>query len=247
LTLADITPLELDWHRLGAALCNALGLDARRADLNLFHTRQIGSWSTDAVPVILTIQTEVHELLFIIGQLIARLHQKFILLTPTSDLVDVNCQELLANNGAALFSLDAIVTLTSHGTLLPVRLPGELFASFRPDPSGSVSEEIALQLIALVKSLAAKYDFRKAPLYIVFMLYCAEGWTVKQIARECKCSRSLVFDRLKLLHRKLGRHPAELRQYSAHFEKIERSLSDPRARRIHRKRAINGDDQEDDA
>jgi hypothetical protein len=244
---ADVIPLEVNWQRLGRALCRALGLDARTAELNLFHTQQIGSWSTDAVPVILTIQTEVYDLRSVIGQLAARLHQKFILLTPTSEFVDVNCKELLAGNGAELFPLDATVTLTAHGTLLPVKLPGELFANFRPDPKDSVSEETARQLLALVKRFDEEHRFRKAPLYLVFLMYCSEGLTVKEIARDCECGRTLVFRRLRLLKKLLGRHPAELRQYFAHFARIEASLSDPRARKIYRKGAINGSEQDDDA
>jgi hypothetical protein len=178
---------------------------------------------------------------------VARFNCPFILLAPTNHHMDLRCHELLTRVRAGFFPLDCNLRLSDYGTLLPTRLPGEIFATFRPDPSGSVSEEIARQLIALVKALAVKYRFRKAPLYIVFLLYCADGRTVNQIARDCHCDPSLIFSRLKLLHRKLGRHPAELRQYSDHLDKVAASLSDPRARRIHRKRAINGDDQEGDA
>lgn len=51
---------------------------------------------------------------------------------------------------------------------------------------------------------------------------------------------SVIFDRLKLLRQKLGRDPADLRQYSSHFEAITDSLSDARASRIHRQSAIDG-------
>ena len=87
--------------------------------------------------------------------------------------------------------------------------------------------------------------FRKAPLYRA-LLYSSDGLTVRQIAKRRDCARCIVFSRLKLLHRKLGRHPSELRQYSAHFEKIDASLSDPKARRIYRKGATDGNEQEDD-
>jgi hypothetical protein len=66
-----------------------------------------------------------------------------------------------------------------------------------------------------------------------------------QVARKCGCARSLVFLRLEALRCKLGVHPRTLRQYSGHFESIEESLSDPRARRVHRKSAIYGEEEEE--
>ena len=83
---------------------------------------------------------------------------------------------------------------------------------------------------------------RRLPLssLAVFLLYCAEGLSPIEIARTCHCTKGLIFIRLRWLRAKLGRDPAELRQYSAQFESIEKSLSDPRARNIYRKGAIYG-------
>jgi len=55
LTVADITPLEVSWSRLGRALCQALGLDSRFRTLQPPNTIQFGAWSADAVPAVLTI------------------------------------------------------------------------------------------------------------------------------------------------------------------------------------------------
>ncbi len=79
-------------------------------------------------------------------------------------------------------------------------------------------------------------------MYTVFLLYCAEALSAVEIARRCHCTKGLIFIRLRWLRAKLGRDPAELRQYSAHFESIGQSLSDPRARHIYRKGAVYGDD-----
>jgi len=73
-----------------------------------------------------------------------------------------------------------------------------------------------------------------------------EGLDPTQIARRIGCARSLVFNRLNLLREKLGRDPAELRQYSSHLASIEQSLSDPQARHVYRKGAIYGDNEEDE-
>jgi hypothetical protein len=58
---------------------------------------------------------------------------------------------------------------------------------------------------------------------------------------------SLITLRLQAIERKLGRKPAELRQFSSQFERISDSLSDGRAAHIHRKSALDdsGSDSED--
>jgi len=55
LTVEDLTLWTLSWSRLGRVLCQAFGLQSKTADLHLPGTRQVGAWSTDAVPVILTL------------------------------------------------------------------------------------------------------------------------------------------------------------------------------------------------
>jgi hypothetical protein len=116
-----------------------------------------------------------------------------------------------------------------------------------------VSDCEARRLFALVTALELETNFRKAPVIRVFMLYCRDGETRKVVARECKCSPALITLRLQAIENKLGRKAAELRQISGHFEQIADSLTDSRARRIDRRRAIDGagragpDDPADDA
>src|SRR5580765_1183169 len=50
--------LQLDTAGLGRALSEALGLARRAAESPLPATRQIGCWSAEAVPAILTIQSD---------------------------------------------------------------------------------------------------------------------------------------------------------------------------------------------
>ena len=228
-------------------MCKAFDLDTKPAQLGIPNTVQFASYSADAVPVILTIQTDRHVLHRAVAELVARLRRSFILLAPTSRLVGAACHELLANVGAGFFALECTVLLSAQGSLRSVRAPGELFARFTPEPKDSVGEDVARQTIALAKALNSAQRFRKAPLYTVFLLYCAEELSAEQIARRCGCARSVVFTRLKLLRQKLGRHPAELRQYAAHFESIEQSLSDPRARNIYRKGAAPADDTDQES
>ena len=108
-----------------------------------------------------------------------------------------------------------------------------------------VSEDEAHRLFALLRALESESNFRKAPVTRVFMLYCLDGMSRDDVARDCNCSPALITLRLQAIQKKLGRKPSELRQYSDHFERIADSLTDSRARRIDRRRAIDGDDPED--
>ena len=233
-SLQEITPLELNWQKLGRAICKALDLVAKFACLAPPDTCQVGSWSADEVPLILTIQTDTEVFQRVIAELALRLRRPYILLAPTTTHIDAIAQELLADANAGFFPLDTTIRLTDHGTLCALQRPGGLFAKFTPQPKDSVDEGVARQTLALAKALDSEQRCRKAPIYKVFLLCCMEGLTVNEIAKKCGCVRSLVFTRLKALRQKLGRDPRELRQYSAHFESIEQSLSDPRARNIYR-------------
>ena len=104
----------------------------------------------------------------------------------------------------------------------------------------AVPEDVARQVFAVVREMETGGKWRKAPMLRVFRLYCQDGMTANQVAKECACSKALVVLRLKQLRRKLGRDPAELRTLSSHFEAIEDSLSDSRADGIHREGLKDG-------
>ena len=247
LTTDDVCLWELKWARLAQSLCRGLGLDFKIIDFNLYNTRQIGAWSAAVVPAILTIQHEAGGFRRVAEALVARLRQPFILLAPTGQHLDAVCQELLAGVKAGFFGLDNHMRFGASGGLKPVRAPGELFATFTPGVADALEEDAARKAFALVKALDAEQPARKASLYTVFRLYCVEGQTVEQVARQCRCARSLVFLRLGALRRKLGRDPRQLRQYSGQFERIEESLVDTRARRIYRKAVAFGDEESGEA
>lgn len=236
-TPADVSVWELNWIRLGRALCQALGLDCRFVWLNLLNTFQIGSWSADAVPVILTIQSQRSGLRLIVSDLTARLRQRFILLTPTNRNFDAQIQELLGNVQAAIFPLDATVALTENGVLQPRVRPGELFSRFTPEPT--LSDDAALRAFAVIKSLDTNVKLREAPVLTVFRLYCIESFSVEQIGKKLRCSKATVINRLRTIRQKTGVEPKRLRSYSSQFSEMESSLSDSRARRIHRRAAMD--------
>jgi hypothetical protein len=244
LTSHDIVLFELSWTKLARALCHVLALDYKPADLGLLNTRQIGSWSVDAVPVILTIQHERGWFRTVLLELLARLRQSFILLAPTAKNIDAVSHELLASSDAAFFSLDATIALTTEGGLrLTGAGPGLLFAKFTPQPR-EADEELASRAFTLVQQLDAE-GARKPPTVLsVFRMYCIDGLSVTTIARKCSTSRVTIRQRLKLVETRTGMNIDQLRQVSAHLEKAEASFADSRASHIHRRNLIYDEDDE---
>ena len=106
-------------------------------------------------------------------------------------------------------------------------------------PAEPVSDNEALRLFALVDALESETNYRKAPVIRVFLLYCGQGIKRDEVARRCRCAPSLVTLRLQAIEKKLGRKASELRQLSGHFDRIAESLTDERARRVHRASALD--------
>jgi hypothetical protein len=227
LTPVEAVLLELSWTKLGRAICGALDLDSRPLDLGLINTRQIGSWSAAAVPVILTIQTDHAWFRGHVLELVSRLKGRFILLAPTSAHYDAVAQELIENANAGFFSLEENVRLLPSGLLQATRTPGKLFARFTPDPRSEPGEDVARQAFALVEQLETG---GKAPgALAVFRLYCMEGLSADKVARKLGCSKPTVLRRLKLIEQRVGMRVEKLRRYAPQCEEMEQL--DDRAKR----------------
>ncbi len=229
LTLADVIPLDLNLSKFGRALCKALSLESKAVEFGLTCTRQIGSWSASAVPVILTIQWDPQQFRSVVAALVFRLKCPFILLAPTSAHLDAHCQELLAHVGAGFFPLDAYIIITEQGNLQATKPPGEIFLGFAPPPGDSIAESSARQVLALAKRLDAEQPMKLPTAFMVLIMYSQEELSAAEIAQKCRCSKATVISRLNLLHRKLGQHPVTLRRYSEHFKTIEKSLAGARS------------------
>jgi hypothetical protein len=242
LTEADCTALEVNHERLGKALCKAFGFDPKHASLPVPNTFQFGSWSTDAVPAILTIQVQNSVFRRAVAELAALLRRPFILFAPTSDFLDAPAQSILENHRAGFFDLKTQVILTENGTLHPTRVPGELFARFTPEPK-EIDSDVATRAFALVIKLDTERPLPPPSLVTVFRLYCVAGLSMAQTARECKTSKPTVVRRLKLLQARIGMHPSKLRRFSPHFAKLQEDLRDDRARRV-RARSLLGDEED---
>ena len=81
-TLADVALLELNWSRLGRGIAKAFECDPKEADLRLPGTRQVASFER-GLALVLTIQNDRESFVNVVGQLVARLPERFILLAPT--------------------------------------------------------------------------------------------------------------------------------------------------------------------
>ena len=237
----DVVVWELNMARLGRAVAKAFGCDVKEAEFGLRRTRQVGSFSGAALAVVLTIPPDQEGFRNVVGQLVARQKGPFILLAPTSRCLDGISQGLLTNAKAGFFDLESHVTLLPSGALQAHKSGGELFSKYLPDAKEPVPEDVARQVFALLKELESEGQWRKAPPTKVFRLYCQEGLSRAEVAKKCDCVDSLVTLRLKQIRLKTGRDPKELRQLSGHFQKIEDSLSDPRAKKVRGKSAIDDD------
>src|SRR5512133_3094031 len=177
LSAEDLAVWRLSWARLGRALCAALGLDPRPGAVDLPRTRQVGSWSAAAVPVLVTIPGGGAPLRAVIADLSARLRRAYILLAPTSRHLDAAGIELLSDAGAGFFDLESIVAFGPDVALRPLRAPGDLFARFTPEPP-ETDRSVVERAFALVKALDTSSRLREPSLVAVFSYYCLEGLTV---------------------------------------------------------------------
>ena len=126
-------------------------------------------------------------------------------------------------------------------------------ASQAAPPEPSQPDEPNLSLAAKVFELLTALDpdsrLRKAPPIKVFNLYYRQRLEPAEIARLCHCNRSLVFNRLATIRKKVRWSPQQLQEVSPHVEVMQDALTDSRAEGIYRKGAAYGnedDNQGDD-
>ena len=103
---------------------------------------------------------------------------------------------------------------------------------------------IAARVFQLLTALDPDNRLRKAPPIKVFNLFYRQGLPPGEIARKCRCHRTLVFRRLTAIEKQLPWKPEQLRQVSAHVEAMEEAVRDSRASRLYRKGALEGDEGE---
>lgn len=238
LSADDVALWELNWTKLSRAVARAFDCEWKESELASSGARQIGTFGGVGLPVILCIAHERMEFRGIVAELAARMRDGFVLFAPTTAFVDLHSKELLSHARAAFFDLASHVILWPNGTLRASRSGGELFSALVAKQK-PIEENIASQLFGMVKALESERPVRKAPILQVFRLYCMEGLSREEVAARCGCAESLVTLRLQSIEAKLGRAPRKLRQLSSHFERVAESLTDERARRVHRTSALD--------
>lgn len=235
----DLVIWKLNWERLARAVTQALELRWQPLQLPMPRTRQIGAWSTDRVPAILTLPATQLSFSQVVVELALRLQRRFILLSPTSEFLDAHSQEVLARAEALFVSLDQHLRWTSRGTLQSNAAPGKLFTRFQPAAVESPGLDVARGALALLQQLDLESPGRPPSVLTVFRLYCVEELSAAQVARRCRCSKTVVIDRLNRIRSKTGLNLRDLRRCSDQFDRMETDLADPRAKRIHRRNVLD--------
>ena len=233
LTPAEITPWEVSWSRLGHALFEILELHGKPVPLPLPNTLQIGAWSADCVPVILTVQVCGATFRRVVAELVAWLQRRFILLAPTSYHCDAPCQELLAHARAAFFPLETTVLLSENRHLRTTRPPGALFAQITP-PRNETDESEATRVFRLFGELLGMGTDLVAPPARVFDLMVFKKMTKAETALECKCAASSITKRVALIERHFAMPIARLRAFASDLKERQRTVKGDRyARKKH--------------
>jgi DNA-directed RNA polymerase specialized sigma24 family protein len=165
-------------------------------------------------------------------ELCARLHDGFILFTPTNRFADARVRETLRTVRASLFALEDHLSLLPSGRLHATRSAGELFSPLLPKLNDAADEDSARRAFALVTAFEGDSSFKTAPVLAVFRLYCAEGLSAADVARRLGCSKATVINRLAVIRQKTGVDPDRLRAYSPHLEAMASLLRHPATQKI---------------
>jgi hypothetical protein len=209
---------------------------------------QVGSFGSDGLPVVLCIQHEPGELRAALAELGLRLQRPFALLAPTGRLIDAHCHAMIASARARFFDLESNLSVMPSGLLVAAKNAGEMFGALLAERSEDVSEDELRRIYARVLVTAKEEKgTREAPIKDVFDLYCLKGFSAGEVAAKLDCSKATVMNRLATLKRLAGVPAIELRTYKPFFERVERELTDPHARRLRRKAAAYGDDPSEEA
>src|ERR1035437_35472 len=127
--------------------------------------------------------------------------------------------------------------------------PGCQAAPPEPSQPDEPNLSLAAKVFELLTALDPDSRLRKAPPIKVFNLYYRQRLEPAEIARLCHCNRSLVFNRLATIRKKVRWSPQQLPEVSPHVEVMQDALTDSRAEGIYRKGAAYGnedDNQGDD-
>jgi hypothetical protein len=246
LTPAAAALLTLNHSKLGRDICRAFDGAPRETDLGVQGTKQIGSFGNGALAVVLMIRPDSESFSNAVAQLVARLPEHFILLSPTRRFRSGNSLTLLKTAKAGFFDLESNLILLPSGKLQARKSGGELFSPYLPKASEPTDENQARQVFALIEKLESGRRLKTPSVMDVFQLYCIKGKTAEQIVDACKTSKGTVVNRLKVIRQVTGKEPEDLRAFSPYLQQIEEAITDSRAEHIHRKALVHDVGEQED-
>ena len=238
-TSAEAALLELNTAKLGREICRAFDGTPKETDLGVQGTKQIGSFGNGALDLVLILRPDSESFNHAVTQLVARLPERFILLAPTRRWLNGNASAWLKTAKAGFFDLESNLVLLPSGKLQAIRSGGELFSPYLPMASQPTDESLAQQVFALIEKLESGRRLKSPSVMEVFRLYCIMGKSTEQIVDICHCAKGTVINRLDAIRRVTGKNPKELQAFSPHLQRIEESITDSRAKYIHRKTLVH--------
>ena len=249
---ADTMLVELNWPKLGRAIASALDCDPKDGDLHLPGTRQVATFGGVGLPVVLTIQQDRAGFAGVVAHLVATLKERFILLAPTSRLLDANIQAMLRGAKAGFFSLESNFELLPTGRLIAAKRAGELFAPFLPQQPGVVKEAKSKLVFRLFGELMSLGTHLKAPPAQVFDLMILKKLTHAETAVACKCAPSLITRRVEVIERHFQMTMLELLDFASDLKERQTTVkADKYAKKKHGSPNVDAkepdDDQDDDS
>jgi hypothetical protein len=244
---ADLVIWELNSLSLARALAQSLGVRAQVEPAGIAGVWEIGCVNGAAVPVFLSVQEAREDFRAGIAELAERIAGPFMMVAPTGTFLNSATRRMLAG-GSMFLDLETQVTLNGNGTLSASKRARDQIAALVPKEEEDLSDEALRKAFAQIL-LAAKAQpgSIEAPIKDVFDLYCMKDLSSRQTAAKLNCSKATIINRLAEIQKLCGGvKPAKLRDHKPFFERMEKDLADPRARRIRRKDAAQGDDPADE-
>ena len=240
ITEKDLVLYAPDLATIGRSVVRAFGFHAREKEVGIFGMLQIGAFTDQAIPVILSVQSDRRSFAARVCEVVARLRQKFILVAPTATFMDSTTQSILAGVGALFIPLDASVRLTAAGALQTVKPPLEILEPIVP-PHAPTDEEVVAAALGLIHQLDNTPKAQKPTHSEFFRLYCFEGLSLEQIKKRVKCSLGTVSNRKRRCEDVLGPPLERFRQHGALVDILEKQRKEARAQYVHSRAGIYDD------
>jgi hypothetical protein len=210
LTRGELEIFALRVETLGREAARALNCRPLGTVIERNHLWQIGAWSTEGVPVLMTLDSGAQALTRVVQLCAARFRSRIILLAADPSLVNAHARAMLDAAGSGLFGLPALLRQSAPGRFAPRKPPEEVFCAFTTAAAEGDSSSMQ-KAFALLQKLESKSPATPPGLATVFKLYCMDNLPASEIALKCGCSKTTVVDRLARIRRATGLNPAVFR------------------------------------